>query len=90
MTLLERSDPEHWGRRDPDKGVQVNIGVAIGVQASEDARRAIVPQVVIREIASNNAIVPALDTPLSPVREIAPDFRLAVTEANQEGEGHAK
>lgn len=37
--------------------VQVNVAVAIGVQASEDARRALVPQVEMAQIASINGVV---------------------------------
>jgi len=67
MTFLERRHPDRWKRRD-DNAVQVNIGVALGVQASETQRQAIVP---IIEIAPINAISSPHGAALSPSPESA-------------------
>jgi len=67
MTFLERRHPDRWKRRD-DNAVQVNVAVAMGVQASEATRRQIVPTVEIRPI---NAISPPCGDALSPAGEPA-------------------
>lgn len=48
MTWAERRHPDFWKRRD-DNALQVNLAVAIGVQATDDDRRKMVPVVVIQQ-----------------------------------------
>lgn len=43
MTFLERRHPDRWRRPDSAQQVNVNVGVALGIQASDEQRRAIVP-----------------------------------------------
>ena len=45
--ILESRHPERWMRQAP--AVQVNVGVSIGVQAGDDARRGLLPDVVIQQ-----------------------------------------
>ena len=57
MTFLERRHPDRWKRPDASQSVQVNVGVALGVQVSDEQRRAIVPSVQIAQIPSINGEV---------------------------------
>ena len=43
MTFLERRHPDRWRRPDAAQQVNVQVGVALGVQVSDEQRRAIVP-----------------------------------------------
>lgn len=67
MTFLERRHPDRWRRPSDNTAVQVHVGVAIGVQASEAQRRAIVPQVVSQPLSPT----PEPLTALSPAPERA-------------------
>lgn len=88
MTFLERRHPDRWRRPSESVGVQVNVGVTVGVAATEDTRRALVPGVVIEQIANGNADRPALGIDLSPQPQIAPALspavQIPVSDANTE------
>ena len=45
MTFLERRHPDRWRRPDAGQTVNVQVGVALGVQVSDETRRSIVPVV---------------------------------------------
>lgn len=84
MTFLERRHPDRWRRPDAAPSVQVNVGIAIGLQATEAERRALVPRVVIEQIAPENAqVVQAGHHALSPAAEsaiqLSPEREMAVT-----------
>ena len=64
MTFLERRHPDRWKRPDSAAAVQVNVGIAVGIQASDEARKGFVPQVVIEQIANGNGVAPPLGTEL--------------------------
>ena len=64
MTFLERRHPDRWRRPDAGQQVQVQVGIALGVQLDEGQRRAMLPTVTIAQIAKDNGTLPqAGDTP---------------------------
>lgn len=76
MTFLERRHSDRWRRPDSAQQVNVNVGVALGVQVSDEQRRAIVPSVQIPSIngevvqaghTADTAQTFASDASLSPV-----------------------
>ena len=68
-TFLERRHPARWKRQD-GPAVSVSVGVQVGIQAGDEDRARLLPDVVIRQIANNNADRSALGiSQLSPGRE---------------------
>lgn len=82
MTFLERRHPDRWRRPSEATQVQVHVGVALGLEATEDQRRAMVPQVVIQQIVSNNAMSPALGTDTAIDATFASDASLSPPTCN--------
>ena len=63
MTFVERRHPDRWRRPSDAPSVQVTVGVALGIQVSDEQRRAIVPTVQIAQIPNiNGEVVQAGDT----------------------------
>ena len=60
MTFLERRHPDRWRRPDSAQQVNVNVGVALGVQVSDEQRRAIVPTIEVKALERNPPFAPDL------------------------------
>lgn len=58
MTFLERRHPDRWRRPEAAPSVNVQVGVALGFQVSDEQRRAIVPVVTIAQIPNENGVLP--------------------------------
>lgn len=66
MTFLERRHPDRWRRKD-ETAVNVNVGVVLGLQASDEQRRAIVPRIVTQALspASETSSALSLSAPIA-------------------------
>ena len=81
MTFLERRHPNRWRRPDAAP-VNVNVGVALGFQVSDEQRRAIVPTVQIVQIAHVNGVLPRAGDTTSPDATFASDASLSPVSLN--------
>ena len=79
MTFLERRHPDRWRRPDAAQQVNVNVGVALGVQVQDDTHRAQLSTVdaQIRQISSDNANRPALGTDTDRAQTFASEASLS-------------
>ena len=70
MTFLERRHPDRWRRPDAGQTVNVQVGVALGVQVSDEQRGAYIPRLSPVVISQNQAqlcdVPSAGDQALSP------------------------
>ena len=51
----------NFGWKD-EQSVAVNVAVAVGIMGSDDARRGLLPQLVIDQIRPDNALAPSVET----------------------------
>lgn len=77
MTFLERRHPDRWRRPSENAAVQVNVGIVVGIQASDDQRKGLVPQMVLEQVTVS---VPALSPPADTLPALSPDLGMAVSD----------
>lgn len=69
MTFLERRHPDRWKRQDGP--IQVNVGISVGIGATDDSRRGLLPDIVIAQIRPDNGVRPSLGTGEDQVQSFA-------------------